>query len=129
MAKESYDKRWKIEVFFKHVKSNGFNLEDMNLTELDKIRLMMSVVSFAYTLCLNEGIVQDKINPIPLKKDKKNGKAWLSVSLFRYGYRNIVQLFKELTDILLYINKNINLNLNMNLKLIIKTSIPKFKSV
>lgn len=127
-AKESYDKRWKIEVFFKHVKSNGFNLEDMNLIDLDKIRLMMSIVAFAYVLCLKEGIQQDTLKPIALKKDKK-GKTWLSVSFFRHGYRYIEQLFKELSDLVIYIIQNLDLIIKPNMVLIKKMAIPKFKSV
>ncbi len=100
----------------------------MNLTDLDRIRLMISVVSFAYILCLKEGIEQDIQNPIPLKKDK-NGKTWLSISIFRYGYRHIEQLFKERSDLMIYIIQNINPLIQPNLKLIKKIAIPKFKSV
>jgi hypothetical protein len=125
----SYDKRWKIEVFFKHIKTNGFNLEDMNLTDMDKIRLMMCVVSLAYILCVKEGIIQDSKKPITLKKSKKTGKTWLKVSIFRYGYRHVKQIFKELIDLVIYIIQNICKDVQLNQKLIEKASIPKLKSV
>jgi len=65
-TKQAYEQRWNIEVFFKQIKTNGFNLEDMNLKEIDKVRLIMSVVSVAYVLCLKEGLIQNEINPIKL---------------------------------------------------------------
>ena len=48
----NYYKRWKIEVFFEDVKTKGFNLEELNLTDMKKIRLIVAVTSFCYTLCL-----------------------------------------------------------------------------
>lgn len=85
---ESYKLRWKIEVFFKHVKTNGFNLEDMNLTDDSKIEVMVAVVSFAYILSVNEGIIEAEKNPIPIKKYKDGTKS-LSISYFRKGYTEL----------------------------------------
>jgi hypothetical protein len=44
---------------FKHLKTNGFNLEDMSLTDLKKIRLMISLVVVAYILAVREGIIEE----------------------------------------------------------------------
>lgn len=85
---ESYKLRWKIEVFFKHVKMNGFNLEDMNLTDDSKIEIMVAVVSFAYILSVNEGIIEAEKKPIPIKKYKDGTKS-LSISYFRKGYTEL----------------------------------------
>lgn len=39
-----YPIRWQIETCFKHLKSNGFNLEEMNMDREYRSRLMMAVV-------------------------------------------------------------------------------------
>lgn len=43
---ESYPIRWRIECCFKHLKSNGFNLEDLNFKQKQKIKMMMAIVTF-----------------------------------------------------------------------------------
>jgi transposase len=55
---KAYTKRWKIECCFKHMKSNGFNMEDLNLKSDNKIMLMMAVVVFTYALAIKEGILR-----------------------------------------------------------------------
>ncbi len=49
-AAELYAKRWKIECLFRHLKTNGYNLEDLNLKDPNKNLLMMAIVTIAYTL-------------------------------------------------------------------------------
>jgi hypothetical protein len=44
-AAKLYAQRWKIECLFKHMKTNGFNLEDMNLKNANKNLLMMAIVT------------------------------------------------------------------------------------
>lgn len=77
-----YQIRWTIEVCFKHMKSNGFNLEDMNVQGKAKQKLMMAVVVVAYTLSVTEGL--KAYDAVKMKKysDNKQSKA---VSVFRYG--------------------------------------------
>jgi len=128
-TKQAYEQRWNIEVFFKHIKTNGFNLEDMNLKEIDKVRLIISVVSVAYVLCLKEGIIQNEIKPIKLKKDFKTDKTWKSVSLFRLGIRYLKQNFKELDFMINNIIQQINKNVIINQEFIKKSTIPILKSV
>ncbi|MGB1243730.1 MAG: transposase [Chitinophagales bacterium] len=48
--RKTYQQRWQIEVFFKHCKTNGFNLEDMNVTQTNKVMLMVAIVGCAYVL-------------------------------------------------------------------------------
>ena len=52
-----YMKRWKIECCFRHLKSNGFNVEAMNLKDDGKIQLMIGVVIIAYAMAIREGIL------------------------------------------------------------------------
>lgn len=84
---QAYGRRWKIEVFFKQLKTDGFNLEDIRVVDINRVRVLMAVASFAYVLALHKGLVEAKKRPVKLKKDAKNGKSWPAVSLFRLGYR------------------------------------------
>lgn len=84
---QAYGRRWSIEVFFKRVKTDGFNLEDLGVTHIDRLRVMMAVVSFAYVLALKQGCIEAEKKPIPIKKNRKTGQRWPSVSVFRLGYR------------------------------------------
>jgi transposase len=45
---EHYLKRWKIECVFKHLKTNGFNIEDIALKGDEKIELMMAMLCILY---------------------------------------------------------------------------------
>ncbi|MEZ4773092.1 MAG: transposase [Bacteroidia bacterium] len=54
-AAAAYKLRWKIECMFKHLKTNGYHLEDLNLKDAGKTRLMMALVATAYLLALREG--------------------------------------------------------------------------
>ncbi|RDB06088.1 transposase [Runella aurantiaca] len=85
---KQYAKRWKIEYCFKHLKTNGFNLEDMSLTDLKKIRLMISLVIVAYVLSIREGIIQKKTQKIRVIK-YRNGNEYPAVSTFRCGLQFI----------------------------------------
>lgn len=66
----------------------GFNLEDMSLTDLKKIRLMISLVIVAYILAIREGIIQQKIKKPRIIK-YKNGDRLPAVSIFRNGLQVI----------------------------------------
>ena len=57
-----------LESCFKHLKTNGFNLEDMHFRDNRKIELMMALVTMAY--CLSIGVASKKIaqKAIPTKK-------------------------------------------------------------
>lgn len=55
-AAELYAKRWKIECLFRHLKTKGYNLEDLNLKDPNKNLLMMAIVTTAYILAIREGL-------------------------------------------------------------------------
>ena len=99
---KDYIKRWKIECCFRHLKSNGFNVEVMNLKDDGKIQLMIGIVIIAYTLAIKEGLIEHFKHPIPFKK-YKNGKMYLSVSLFRLGIEIIDRLVLTLKSVLNFI--------------------------
>jgi hypothetical protein len=76
-AVESDQQRYRIESRFKHLKSNGFDLESLHLAYGYKIRLLMAVVVLAYTLAITYGLIDFK------RKHKKHGSPEMSV--FRGG--------------------------------------------
>lgn len=94
---ELYRVRWKIETCFLHLKSNGFNLEEMNLKEDYKVNLMMGLVVLLYAISVYKGVLtyQTMSQPIP-KKKYKNGKICLAKSVFRKGLKKLMPIVKTL---------------------------------
>lgn len=80
-----YQKRWGIEVCFQNLKTRGFNLEDLHLQELSRIRKLIAILSIAYAFCVSLGIY---MNP-KFNKIKVN-------SFFRTGMNMIVESFLKL---------------------------------
>jgi hypothetical protein len=78
-AVELYKLRYRIESMFKHLKSNGFDLEALNLKSSRKIRLMMALVVLAYTLSVVYGLKGYKRKYPPLKHGSP------AMSVFRVG--------------------------------------------
>lgn len=88
---KTYDKRWKIEVFFEDIKEKGIRLEQINFKDFDKIRLMVAVAALCYALCLNQGLIVFQKRLIPQKKDKRSQKSYPRTSIFTKGYEIIEQ--------------------------------------
>lgn len=92
-----YPTRWKIECCFKHLKTNGFNLEEVNLGTTEKIKMMMAILVFLYAICIDQGIKEFESG---LKKSDykkyKNGKITLSKSIFRIGLARVQGKFTDL---------------------------------
>ena len=78
-AVELYKLRYRIESLFKHLKSNGFDLEALHLQSSGKIRLMMALVVLAYTLSIVYGLKGYKRKYPPLKHGSP------AMSVFRVG--------------------------------------------
>ena len=91
-ALERYKQPYRIESMFKHLKSNGFDLEALHLQYGYKIRLMMAVVGLAYTLAVIYGLVDFKHKVKP----KKHGSPQMSV--FRWGLDKWQNYVKHLED-------------------------------
>lgn len=81
-AAQLYAKRWKIECLFKHLKTNGYNFEDLNLKDPNKNMLMMAIVTIAYTLAFREGRKHQNKIPTQIYRD---GTQTSEVSIFRAG--------------------------------------------
>lgn len=92
-----YRLRWKIETLFKHLKTNGYNLEDLRMTNLDKIRLLISIVILAYILSVLMGREERKEKKVR-KKRYKNKTVYEAISLFKEGYSLLKQAFTTLTQ-------------------------------
>ena len=60
----------------------------MSLTDIKKIRLMISLVVVAYILAVREGIIQEKRQKVRVIK-YKNGDRLPAVSVFRNGLQSI----------------------------------------
>lgn len=74
-----YKQRYRIESMFKHLKSNGFQLQDLNLKTVRKVELLMAVLVLAFTLATVYGL-QDFKRKVKLKKH-----GFPEMSLFRWG--------------------------------------------
>lgn len=57
-VQEAYGLRWKIEVFFKDIKSNGFGLEEMNFIKEEKIAILIACVGFLFALSVKKGEIE-----------------------------------------------------------------------
>lgn len=108
-----YPIRWQIETCFKHLRSNGFNLEEMNLDGEKRTRLMMAVVVFAYTLSICEGLKEYK--KVPVKK-YKNGLKTKAYSVFRLGLDKLTAFCYSMEAFMTYLIENL------------VTKLPAFKS-
>jgi len=107
-AIKAYRIRWSIECCFKHLKSKGFDLEAINLRGDLKIMLMVSLVTFMYTLCVVQGLFQLRI---PKKSDwrkYKDGKVFLAKSYFRTGKAFLRTIFCTLSDFVTFLNGFLN---------------------
>lgn len=98
--RKTYQQRWQIEVFFKHCKTNGFNLEDMNVTQTNKVMLMVAIVGCAYVLAIREGILENEKRPIKMQWYAKQGKAYKRKSIFTLGYEQLETHIFDLNDLI-----------------------------
>lgn len=84
----SYPIRWQIEVCFKHLKSNGFDLEKINVEGKARQKLLIAILVFAYTISVIEGLKNYKKVP---RKRFSNGKVYKVISVFRNGLAEITR--------------------------------------
>ena len=83
-----YRIRWTTECFFKHLKSNGFNLESLGFQSPRKIRLLVAIVVVLYVICVAEGLRQ--FHRIRAKKKSQHEPLRLREAVFRRGYSVVV---------------------------------------
>lgn len=115
LAMKYYGYRYRIETMFKHLKSNGFDLESLHVKKDYKIQMMMAAVVLAYTLSVVYGLKKYRRRVA----QKKHGSAEMSV--FRYGLdkwqnhlQNFVLFLEHLTTYLRFWMKPEKTILNLN---------------
>lgn len=89
-AVKYYGYRYRIEPMFRHLKSNGFDLESLHVQKAYKVQMMMAALVLAYTLAVVYGLKKYK-HKLAIKK---HGSAEMSV--FRWGldkWQNHLQTF------------------------------------
>lgn len=109
-AANAYRLRWKIETCFKHLKTNGFDLEAMNVKGKSKRNLMMAVVVFLYVLAVQEGYFATELAKNckkTFKHCKKTGLTTLAVSFFRKGVSLFHRKIDDLHDLLLWLTEKL----------------------
>jgi hypothetical protein len=106
-AAQMYALRWQIEVCFKQLKSNGLNLEQMNVEGKEKRHLMMAIAVFIYTIAIREGMLEEhrKGHRILFKKDKQTGFHYRAISIFRKGVSIIRRSFFDLKGFIRYLKR------------------------
>lgn len=86
---ETYKERWEVETLFRAYKRKGFNLESTHITDPDRIRKLVALLSLALTWCYKMGIKYDVCyEPIKIKKH-----GYKQYSYVKYGLdilRNIL---------------------------------------
>ena len=96
----AYCIRTKIEHCFKQLKSNGFNLEQINLKKKSRCRLLMAITVFTYVLSIHEGLKKYKKVPMKIYEKFNTEKA---VSVFRFGLDQLVTFTRNIEDFCQYI--------------------------
>jgi hypothetical protein len=85
---QRYRIRWTTECFFRHLKSNGFDLEELGFSSPKKIRLLVAIVVVLYVICVAEGLRQ--FHRIAAKKNRPDEPLHLREAVFRKGYSVVV---------------------------------------
>jgi Transposase DDE domain len=99
-----YRLRWKIETCFKHLKTNGFNLEDIRMTDINKIKLMLAILVFIYIAAIVEGESNKENEYVQIKK-YKNGSEYKSISYFKLGIGYLMEYTRTLNTFIEFIQK------------------------
>ena len=104
-ASRLYQWRWQIEVCFKHLKSNGVNLEAMNVQGKEKRHLMMAMAVLVYILAIREGLLKEDQSGIRWVKDKRSGFKYRAVSVFLKGVDIVSRKVLNLVQFIRYLRK------------------------
>lgn len=107
-ASQIYQWRWQIEVCFKHLKSNGVDLEAMNVRGKEKRHLMMGIAVFVYILAIREGLIKECQKGIRWVLDKASGFEYRAKSVFLKGMDIIRRLVLDLQQFIRYLRKITN---------------------
>lgn len=87
-----YRMRWLIELFFKSIKTKGFNLEETHMTCPERISKLFGILAIACLLVVKAGTLRALFKKIPIKN---HGRALFSV--FTYGLDFLRTIFSNHT--------------------------------
>lgn len=88
-----YQFRWTIENMFGAFKTRGFNFEHTHMTDLEKLRKLIILVSIVYLWCVFIGLWYDETTPIKLTSFGRK-----RISVFKYGFNYLTTFIKKLLD-------------------------------
>jgi hypothetical protein len=74
-------------MFFKAMKSSGFDIEKTHLKDIQRIEKLILLVMIAFVWCYKIGIYLNQINPITIKKHGRKAK-----SIFKDGLTFLVNM-------------------------------------
>jgi hypothetical protein len=89
-----YRRRYRIEPCYKHLKSNGFQLEQLNLNGQHKTDLMFSMLTLIYTMAVVQGIWKNEQQPVKQKVFKS--KECPEISTFLDGFISLKEVIYNL---------------------------------
>jgi len=107
LVADKYRMRWKIEAFFKHMKTNGFSLEAINLGTESRCQLLMAIVVFAYVISIKEGL--KSYRKVRMKQYADGGEE-REESVFRHGINNLMRFCANLTTFCIHLFRQISRN-------------------
>ena len=87
-----YKQRWEVETLFRAYKKKGFNLEATHITDPDRIRKLVALLSLALVWCYKIGIKYDACyEPIEVKKH-----GYKQYSYVKYGLNIMTEILHNL---------------------------------
>jgi hypothetical protein len=98
---DQYIKRWRIECFFRHIKSNGFHLEQLNLKSVGKSNLMMAIVCLAYVITIRAAW---KCRSLVRRISFANGTIFPAQSVFRKGLALVAPWCRSFARFITFLN-------------------------
>lgn len=102
---ERYRIRWLTECLFKHLKSNGFDMESLGFESRQKIRLLIAIVVALYVICVAEGFKHfGRIR----RKTYRGGRQSNHASVFRTGYGVVVARLLTIEHFVEWLLKAVN---------------------
>jgi len=92
---QAYKKRWRVECFFRTLKTGGFNIEDTKITSPKRLCILFLMCAIAHIVCLAIGIYwHENVKPMRWKpKDE-----CYEFSFFRYGINHLPTLIITTSD-------------------------------
>jgi hypothetical protein len=101
---QSYLKRWKIERMFRHLKTDGFNLEANNLGTMARRNLLTLLVCLAYAITIRKAMDEKAESPTITRAD---GTKHARISIFQLGLDLIAPHRRTLTKFIQLVTKMI----------------------